>query len=90
MRAVFSVVGLLAALLVVALLIKKQLLPTMQAIPATPTVSTESAATITTQTSPAGISPIPPTTTPQQKVQQFKQHLDAAMEQTTRNVPDDK
>jgi hypothetical protein len=75
MRAIFTVVGLLAALLVVALLVKKQLAPVT--------------ATEVVQTRPAASGAAPLAGAPQQQLQQFQQNLDAAMKQPARDVPDD-
>ena len=80
MRAILGVLSVLLVLAVVALLVKKQLVPSPQALPAPVSVGTESA-------------PIPPvgspSASPQHLQQQYKQALDAAMQQT-RPVPDDK
>jgi hypothetical protein len=65
MRAVFSMLGLLAVVLAVGLLAKKQ----MAAFAPTPAPSA------------AAVSPATPPASPQQQVQQFKQSLDAAMQQ---------
>ncbi|MDR7377050.1 hypothetical protein J2X19_001708 [Rhodoferax ferrireducens] len=66
MRAIFSVLGLLAVVLVVSLLAKKQLAP--------PAISVPSAS-----------APVPAASVPQQ----YKQALDAALQQP-RAMPDDK
>ncbi|TAG37080.1 MAG: hypothetical protein EAZ34_00440 [Polaromonas sp.] len=80
MRAIFGVLSVLLVLAVVALLVKKQLSPSQHARPASVSVGTESAP------SPAGPPQVPP---PQHIQQQYKQALDAAMQQA-RPVPDDK
>ena len=80
MRAIFGVLSVLLVLAVVALLVKKQLVPSQQALPAPVLVGTESA-----PTSPVGL----PQASPQHIQQQYKQALDAAMQQA-RPVPDDK
>ena len=79
MRAVFSLLGLVLALLVVGLLVKKQM--TGVAKPAAPVVTTGS----TPQPNPSGVY------TPQQSEQiqqQMKQAVEAAMQQP-RPMPDD-
>ena len=80
MRAILGVLSALLVLAVVALLVKKQLSPSQHALPAPVSVGTESA-----PTSPVGSPQVPP----QHIQQQYKQALDAAMQQT-RPVPDDK
>ena len=85
MRAIFGVLSLLLVLAVVGLLVKKQLASTQQAIPAL---------TLPAPT-PAGAEPTPtnPVATVQQQSQQiqqqYKQAIDAAMQQA-RPVPDEK
>lgn len=74
MRAVFSVLGLLAVVVVVGLLAKKQL--TVAGSPPFSGATSAGAA-------------VAPAATPHQQVQQFKHNLDAAMQQA-RPVPDDK
>nr|WP_315233015.1 hypothetical protein [uncultured Albidiferax sp.] len=66
MRAIFSVLGLLAVVLVVSLLAKKQLAPAPLAVP-------------------GAAVPVPAASVPQQ----YKQALDAALQQP-RAIPDDK
>ncbi len=80
MRAIFGVLSVLLVLAVVALLVKKQLVHSPQALPAPVSVGAEPA-------------PAPsvgsPQASPQHIQQQYKQALDAAMQQA-RPVPDDK
>ena len=80
MRAIFGVLSLLLVLAVVALLVKKQLVPSQQALPEPVSVGAESV-----PTPPVGSPQVPP----QHIQQQYKQALDAAMQQA-RPVPDDK
>ena len=83
MRAIFGVLSLLLVLAVVGLLVKKQLASAQQAIPAL------------TLPTPAGAEPTPtnPVATVQQQSQQiqqqYKQAIDAAMQQA-RPMPDEK
>ena len=85
MRAIFGVLSLLLVLAVVGLLVKKQLVSTRQAIPALALPAP----------TPAGAEPMP--TKPvgtvqaqsQQIQQQYKQAIDAAMQQA-RPMPDEK
>lgn len=71
---VFGLVGLLLALVIVGLLVKKQLASTMSpAIPASPG---------------AAVSQPAPMSNPRQVQEQFKQSLDAAMQQP-RALPDE-
>ncbi len=74
MRAIFSVLGLMAVVLVIGLAAKKQL----TAVSAPPLSAPP----------PAG-SATAPAAAPQPQVQQFKHNLDAAMQQA-RPMPDDK
>ncbi|MEO7128492.1 MAG: hypothetical protein ABI040_06440 [Rhodoferax sp.] len=82
MKGVFSLIGLLIALGLVGLLVKKQLAATQQAIPALQLPAVQGAA------SPGSV---PPTTVKQQSrqiEQQYKQAIEGAM-QKSRPVPDD-
>ena len=83
MRAIFGVVGLLLALVIVGLLVKKQLATTRQAIPvlAAPASSPASA--------DAGAPASTVRAQSQQIQQQYKQALEGAMQQA-RPVPDEK
>ncbi len=84
MRSIFGVLGLLLVLALVALLVKQQLVSTRQAIPAlTGPVPTSSGAA-PAPTTPAGTVQAQS----QQIQQQYKQAIDAAMQQA-RPVPDD-
>lgn len=77
MKAMMGLVGLLLALLVVGLLVKKQLAASSASVPLAPVhVSTQSADT-------------PGTVAGQQGPQQFKQALDTAV-QASRAMPDDR
>jgi cell division protein FtsB len=71
-RAVFSVLGLLAVLLAIGLLARKQLTAT-------------TAPPLSTTGSPTAA----PAAAPRQQVEQFKQNLDAAMQQA-RPIPEEK
>lgn len=77
---IFGLIGLLAALVVVGLLVKTQLRGTRAALPP------EAAAV-------PGAAPAAPAPTvraqAQQSQQQVKEALDAAMQQSTRSLPDD-
>ena len=77
MRAIFGVLSLLLVLAVVGLLVKKQLVSTQQALPALtlPSAPSKPAGTVQEQS--------------QEIQQQYKQALDAAVQQA-RPVPDDK
>ena len=80
MRAIFGVLSVLLVLAVMALLVKKQLVPSQQALPEPVSVGAESV-----PKPPVGSPQMPP----QHIQQQYKQALDAAMQQA-RPVPDDK
>ena len=80
MRAILGVLSLLLVLAVVGLLVKKQLASTQQALPVSVPAGAES-----TLVPPIGSPQVPS----QQIQQQYKQALDAAMQQA-RPVPDDK
>ena len=82
MRGFFGLAGLLIALVIVGLLVKKQLAATQQAIPA-----------LRLPAVPGAASPdAPPATTVKQQSRQIEQQYKQAIEgvmQTTRPVPDD-
>jgi cell division protein ZapA (FtsZ GTPase activity inhibitor) len=84
MRAIFGVLSLLLVLAVVGLLVKKQLVSTQQAIPALASPASTSSDSGSTSPKPAGTVQ----EQSQQIQQQYKQALDAAMQQA-RPVPDD-
>ena len=81
MRAIFGVLGLVVVLAMVGLLVKKQLVSTQQAVPAlqVPGEPDKVPATLDGTVRQQG----------QQIQQQYKQALEAAMQQT-RALPDDK
>ena len=82
MRGVFSLVGLLIALALVGLLVKKQLAATQQAIPALQLPVVQGA---------ASLGSAPPATVKQQSrqiEQQYKQAIEGAMHKSS-PVPDD-
>ena len=85
MRAIFSVLSLLLVLALVGLLVKKQLASTQQAIPALILPASTSAGADATSIPPVGL----PQAQSQQFQQQYKQALDAAMQQA-RSVSDEK
>ena len=90
MRAVFGILSLLLVLAVVGLLVKKQLVSTQQAIPA---LTLPALASSAPTSSDAGATPPKPVATvreqSQQIQQQYKQAMDAAMQQV-RPMPDEK
>ncbi len=84
MRAVFSILGLLAVLLMVSMLVKKQL---SASVPATP--SLQRPAPVNPALTPAAA---PPGTSPQMQSQQLQQQVRQSLEcalQQARPVPDD-
>lgn len=84
MRSIFGVLGLLLALAMVGLLVKKQLASSQQALPALAIPVSTSSGEKSTPTKSLGTVK----EQSQQIQQQYKQALDAAMQQA-RPVPDD-
>lgn len=85
MRAIFGVLSLLLVLMVVGLLVKKQLAANQQAIPALALPAPASSGTESAPAKPVGTVH----EQSQQIQQQYKQAVDAALQQA-RPVPDDK
>ena len=85
MRAIFGVLSLLLVLAVVGLLVKKQLVSTQQAIPALALPAPTSSGAEPMPTQPVGTVQ----EQSQQIQQQYKQAIDAAMQQA-RPMPDEK
>ena len=75
MRGIFSLLGLVAVLLVVGLLVKKQLQPSN-------TAGSQPKLTDTYVVVPTG--------TPRQQIEQIRQQLDTALQQPARTLPDEK
>lgn len=89
MRAIFGVVGLLLALVIVGLLVKKQLATTRQAIPVLAAPAPASASASSPASADAGAPASTVRAQSQQIQQQYKQALEGAMQQA-RPVPDEK
>lgn len=85
MRAIFGVLSLLLVLAVIGLVVKKQLASNQQAIPALTLPAPTSSGAESTPTKPEGTVQ----EQSQQVQQQYKQAIDAAMQQA-RPVPDEK
>ena len=85
MRSIFGVLSLLLVLAVLGLLVKKQLASNQQAIPGLTLLAPVSSGAESTPTKPVGTVQ----EQSQQIQQQYKQAIDAAMQQA-RPVPDDK
>ena len=85
MRAIFGVLSLLLVLAVIGLVVKKQLASNQQAIPALTLPAPTSSGAESTSTKPEGTVQ----EQSQQIQQQYKQAIDAAMQQA-RPVPDEK
>lgn len=90
MRAIFGVLSLLLVLAVVGLLVKKQLASTQQAIPALTSPALASSAPTSSDADATSTKPMGTVRAQSQQIQQqYKQAMDAAMQQA-RPMPDEK